>query len=102
MKIFGGRIVVINEQQPLEYRDCLIASRRADYRRLIGPARCKTRKKNERIEKRKPPHPSRITVELVNYRRRFLDSIGNVEYPGALLERDRQTASDVRGRERER
>jgi len=52
MKIFGGRIVVINEQQTLEYRGCLIASRRADYRRLIGPApSVKQGKRRRKIEK---------------------------------------------------
>jgi len=70
----------------------------------LVPLGVKQGKRRRKQEKESPP-PSRITVELVNYHRRFLDSIGNVEYPGALLERDRRTASDVqreRAREMER
>lgn len=57
--------------------------KRPSYRRLIGPRRCKTKKKKK----------EKVAVEVVNYNRRFLDSIENVEYPEASRKRDQRVAS---------
>lgn len=104
LKIFrraNPGIVVINErmlQQPLEYWNSLIEkwsdAEAADCdRQLIGPPR-RYKTKEKRV--RKGEEKKGVTVEVVNYRRRFLDSIGNVEYPEACHERDQKAASSVR------
>lgn len=94
MKIFRANpgIVVINErmlQQPLEYWDSReMKQRRSD---RLSPADWSVG-----VKRRKKKGGEKREVTIVNYRRRFLDSIGNVEYPEVCLERDQKAASGAR------